>query len=104
MASSSSTIAAIVALIRPAPPSRRPYRSTAADSLALPGFTFGLDVVLRVGHLRLAQHQTVDQVHAAIQARLTPVGASISRREILYLFDAYCTLLRASQDIADDHA
>jgi hypothetical protein len=61
-------------------------------------------VVLHVGHLRLAQHQTVDQVHAAIQERLTPVGASISRREIGYLFDAYCTLLRASQDIADDHA
>jgi hypothetical protein len=56
------------------------------------------------GLLRLAQHQTVDQAHAAIQERLTPVGASISRREILYLFDAYCTLLRASQDIAADHA
>jgi hypothetical protein len=86
------------------PTAARPYRSATADSLALPGFTFGLDVVLHVGHLRLAQHQTVDQVHAAIQERLTPVGASISRREIGYLFDAYCTLLRASQDIADDHA
>jgi len=86
------------------PTAARPYRSAAADSLALPHFTFGLDVVLHVGHLRLAHHQTVDQVHAAIQERLTPLGASISRREIGYLFDAYCTLLRASQDIADDHA
>jgi len=82
----------------------RPYRSSVADSLALPGFTFGLDIVLLVGHLRLAEHQTVDEVHAALQARLTPLGTTVSRREILYLFDAYCTLLRASQSIADDHA
>lgn len=82
---------------------KRPYRSTVADGLALPGFTFGLDIVLLVGHLRLAEHQTVDQVHAALQARLTPLSVTISRREILYLFDAYCTLLRASQSIADDH-
>ena len=60
--------------------------------------------MLLVGHLRLASHQTVDEVHAALQARLTPFGTTVSRREILYLFDAYCTLLRASQSIADDHA
>lgn len=86
------------------PTATRPYRSTVADGLALPGFTFGLDVVLLVGQLRLGQHQTVDQAHAAVQARLTPFGVTISRREILYLFDAYCTLLRASQAVADDQA
>jgi Transposase, Mutator family len=82
----------------------RLYRSTVADGLALPGFTFGLDIVLLVGHLRLASHQTVDEVHTTLNARLTPFGTTVSRREILYLFDAYCTLLRASQSIADDHA
>lgn len=81
----------------------RTYRSTVADGLALPGFTFGLDIVLLVGQLRLAGHQTVDEIHATLQARLTPFGTTVSRREILYLFDAYCTLLRASQSIADDH-
>lgn len=30
------------------PTASRSYRSTVADGLALPGFTFGLDVVLRV--------------------------------------------------------
>ncbi len=84
------------------PAATRPYRSTVADGLALPGFTFGLDVILLVGQLRLAQHQTVDQAHVAVQERLTPFGVTISRREILYLFDAYCTLLRASQAVADD--
>jgi hypothetical protein len=86
------------------PTASRAYRSTVADGLALPGFTFGLDVVLLVGHLRLSDHQTVDEIHGAVQARLTPLGVTISRREILYLFDAYCTLLRTSQTIADDHA
>lgn len=85
------------------PTATRPYRSTVADGLALPGFTFGLDVLLLVGHLRLAQHQTVDQIHLALQERLTPLGVTISRREILYLFDAYCTLLRTSQALAHDH-
>ncbi len=86
------------------PTGTRAYRSTLADGLALPGFTFGLDVILVVGQLRLADHQTVDQAHGAVQERLSPFGVTISRREILYLFDAYCTLLRTSQSLATDHA
>jgi hypothetical protein len=42
------------------PTPRRAYRSAAADALALPGFTFGLDIVVLVGQLRLAQHHTLD--------------------------------------------
>ncbi len=38
----------------------RLYRSTPADALAWPGFTFGLEVVRWVGQLRPGQHQTVD--------------------------------------------
>jgi hypothetical protein len=86
------------------PTPRRAYRSAAADALALPGFTFGLDIVVLVGQLRLAQHHTLDQTHQAVQARLTPFELTISRRETLYLFDAYCTLVRASQEIASDTA
>ncbi len=86
------------------PTYRRSYRSAAADALALPGFTFGLDIVILVGHLRLAQQHTLDQAHLAIQARLTPFGLTISRRETLYLFEAYCTLIRAAQEIATDTA
>ena len=33
------------------PGHQRTYRSPAADALALPGFTFGLDIVLLVGRL-----------------------------------------------------
>jgi hypothetical protein len=34
--------------------------------------------------------------------RLEPLGVKIARREILYLFEAYCTLLRASSEAKDD--
>jgi len=83
---------------------RRSYRSAAADALALPGFTFGLDIIVLVGHLRLAQHHTLDQAHQVLQARLAPFAQTISRREISYLFDAYTTLVRATHEVADDSA
>jgi hypothetical protein len=86
------------------PTQRRSYRSAAADALALPGFTFGLDCVILVGQLRLAQQHTLDQAHQALQARLSPFDLTISRRETLYLFEAYCTLVRAAQDIVGDSA
>ncbi len=84
------------------PASTRTYRSAAADALALPGFTFGLDIVLLLGHLRLAQHATVDEAHRQLQDRLAPLGVRISRREVLYLFDAYCTLLRVGSEAKAD--
>jgi len=80
----------------------RTYRSAAADALALPGFTFGLDIVLLLGYLRLSLHRTVDEAHRDLLERLAPLGVSISRREVLYLFDAYCSLLRAASDVKED--
>src|SRR5437879_3096286 len=81
---------------------QRTYRSREADALALPWFTYGLDIVLRVGRLRLREHQTVDEIHQELLKRLAPLGVKIARREILYLFEAYCTLLRASSSAKDD--
>ncbi len=75
---------------------RRPTR------LSLPGFTFGLDIVLLIGRLHLGKHQTVDEVHEELLERLAALGVTISRREILYLFEAYCTLLRASSEVKED--
>ena len=84
------------------PGHQRTYRSPAADALALPYFTFGLDIVLLVGRLRLREHQTVDEIHQELLRRLEPLGVKIARREILYLFEAYCTLMRASSEAKDD--
>jgi len=81
--------------------SARGYRSAEADALALPGFTFGLDIVILIGHLRLARHLTLDEVHQQLQEQLTPQHLTISRRD-MYLFEAYCSLLRAASQPSED--
>jgi hypothetical protein len=80
----------------------RTYRSAAADALVLPRMTFGLDVVLWVGQRRLGKHQTLDEMHAALHERLAPLGVSISRREVMYLFEAFSAVLRAASDAKED--
>ncbi|HET8910378.1 MAG TPA: hypothetical protein VFN23_02875 [Ktedonobacteraceae bacterium] len=86
------------------PGHRRLYRSSEADALALPGFTFGLDIVLLVGQLRLREHKTVDEMHTVLSQRLAEVHQTISRREMLFLFEAYTALLRAGTEVAQDEA
>src|SRR5947209_10433405 len=82
--------------------SQRTYRSVKADALALPWFTYGLDIVLLVGRLRLREHETVEEIHEEVLKRLETLSVKIARREILYLFEAYCTLMRASSEAKDD--
>lgn len=84
------------------PGHKRLYRSSEADAQALPGFTFGLDIVLLVGQLRLREHQTVDEIHQRLTQRLEGIGQSISRREMLFLFEAYTALLRAGTEVHQD--
>lgn len=61
------------------------YSSARADALALPRFTYGMDVVLLVGRLQLVEHQTVDEIHRELLARLAPLEVTIARREVLSL-------------------
>src|SRR5205807_4312811 len=77
-------------------------RSREADTLALPGFTFGLDRVLLVGRLRLRDHHSIDEIHQHLSEQLVPLAQTISRREILFLFEAYTALLRAGTDVPHD--
>src|SRR5205814_509534 len=58
--------------------------------------TFGLDMVILVGKLCLGKHQTLDETHEHICERLILFGVSISRREVLYLFDVIRTASSAS--------
>ena len=81
---------------------KRLYRSAEADALALAGFTFGLDIVLFVGYQRLREHKTVDEIHQSLLEQLAPLAQTISRREILFLFEAYTALLRAGTEVAHD--
>src|SRR2546426_10258102 len=84
------------------PGSQRTYRSVEADALALPRMTYGLDIVLLVGRLHPREHRTVDEIHQEVLKRLEPRGVKIARRADLYLFEAYCTLLRAASLVKDD--
>jgi hypothetical protein len=84
------------------PGHQRTYRSAEADALALPSMTYGLDIVVLVGRLRLRDHRTIDEVHQDLLGRLEPLGVTVARREILYLFEAYCTVLRAASSAKDD--
>lgn len=58
--------------------------------------------MILVGHLRLCQHQTLDEAHQTLLERLAPFALTISRREVLYLFDAYCTLLQIASAARED--
>jgi Transposase, Mutator family len=78
------------------------YRSALADAQALPGFSFGLDIVALVGHLKLNQHQTVDEVHRDVNERLKNYQISMSRRNVMYLFEAYSALLKAAAQNTSD--
>jgi len=84
------------------PDQQRLYRNSEADGLALPGFTFGLDIILLVGQLRLGEHKTVDEIHHLLTERLAPLSQTISRREILFLFEAYTALLRVGTEVGED--
>jgi hypothetical protein len=41
--------------------------SEEADALALPSFTYGVDIMVLVGKLHIGRHQTVDEVHHEVQ-------------------------------------
>ena len=81
---------------------KRIYRSIRADAQALPGFTFGMDIVALVGYLKLSQHKTVDEVHEAVNEQLKNYQVSMSRRNVMYLFEAYCALLKAASQNQSD--
>ncbi len=78
------------------------FRSAAADALALPGFTFGLDILVHAGQLHWGERQTLDQVHQALLRQLAPWSLTVSRRAVLYLVDAYATLLRVTHEPQND--
>lgn len=86
------------------PERSRVYRSALADAQALPGFTFGLDIVALVGYLKLHHHQTVDEVHQSINERLKDSQVTMSRRNVMYLFEAYGALLQAAAHNQSDPA
>jgi len=71
---------------------RTVYRSAEAESLSIKGSTYGLDVVVRIGHLWLHEHRTRSEIHSLLRDQVP-----ISERHVQNLFETYLALLRCEQ-------
>lgn len=70
------------------------YRSAEAESLSLKYYSFGMDVIARVGELRFSMNRTLGEIHSELLESI-----SISEREIQYLVETYMLLIAgAKQD------
>jgi hypothetical protein len=65
------------------------WRPEGEGALALPHYTFGLDVVARVGELRFRERQTVGQMATALGRQ----GVKISLKEIQLLSEVFLALV-----------
>jgi hypothetical protein len=74
---------------------RTVYRSAQAEARQVKGCGYGLDVVVRIGHLRFGQHRTREEIWRLLSRSQTPV--QISERHVQNLIEVYLALLRASQ-------
>lgn len=79
------------------PHARTVYRSACAQARQVRGHGYGLDVVVRIGHLRFGEHRT----RAEIWDRLRQEhGIVIWERHVQHLLEVYLALLQASgQDL-----
>jgi hypothetical protein len=74
------------------PHPRTVYRSAQAESLTVKGSTYGLDVVVHIGHLWLHEHRNRSEIHALLRDRVP-----LSERHVQNLFETYLALLRCDQ-------
>lgn len=68
------------------------YRSALAESLSIKGSTYGLDVVVHIGHLWLHENRNRSEIHAQIKEHVP-----LSERHVQNLFESYLALLRCEQ-------
>jgi hypothetical protein len=73
---------------------RAVYRSARAEARQVKGSGYGLDVVVRIGHLRFTEHRTRAEIWRELDQH-SPVA--ISERHVQNLLEVYLALLRASQ-------
>jgi hypothetical protein len=73
---------------------RSVYRSARAEARQVKGSGYGLDVVVRVGHLRFAEHRTREEIWRELDTG-TPVR--VSERHVQNLVEVYLALLRAGE-------
>ena len=64
------------------------YRSAEAESLSLKYYSFGMDVIARIGEMRFSMNQTLGEIHSELAESI-----SISEREVQYLIEIYMLLM-----------
>jgi hypothetical protein len=69
---------------------QRRYLSSQLAALSLPGVTYGLDVIVRVGWRRQHDHRTMNEIGQELRS----LGVQVSDREVERLWDYYRLLLR----------
>src|SRR4051794_6949018 len=72
---------------------RTVYRSARAEARQVKGSGYGLDVVVRIGHLRFTEHRTRAEIWRDLAAH-SPIA--LSERHVQNLLEVYLSLLRAS--------
>ena len=73
---------------------RTVYRSARAEARQVKGSGYGLDVVVRIGYLRFAEHRTREEIWRELGEQ-TPVR--LSERHVQNLLEVYLALLRAGE-------
>jgi Transposase, Mutator family len=73
---------------------RTVYRSARAEARQVKGSGYGLDVVVRIGYLRFAEHRTREEIWRELHEQ-TPIH--LSERHVQNLLEIYLALLRASE-------
>jgi hypothetical protein len=74
---------------------RTVYRSARAEARQVKGSGYGLDVVVRIGHLRFTEHRTREEIWREVRAQ---APLALSERHVQNLLEVYLALLRASQE------
>jgi len=74
---------------------RSVYRSAQAEARHVRGSGYGLDVVVRIGHLRFGEHRTREEIWRRLREE---AGLAINERHVQNLLEVYLALLRASGD------
>jgi hypothetical protein len=68
------------------------YRSTEAETLSVPGCSYGIDVIVEVGYQRFWLQRTVQEIHGLLKERVP-----LSERQVLNLLANFLALVRAAQ-------
>jgi len=69
------------------------YRSAAGEAQQVKGSGYGLDVVVRIGHLRFSAHQTREEIWRRLREE---TAVHVSERHVQNLLEVYLALLQAS--------